>query len=145
MLPPGNDDEQGFSQQLGRLDRPTKVCPTVVIADDQVFMLQTVMSVLEGVFNVVGIAEDGVRAVELVHELAPDIVILDISMPGMNGIEAALLLKNEGCPAKIVFLSAHEDRDFVDAALCAGAVAYVVKRRLATDLIPGLGKALTAP
>jgi len=55
--------------------------------------------------------------------LAPDIVILDISMPGMNGIEAALLLKNEGCPAKIVFLSAHEDRDFVDAALCAGAVA----------------------
>jgi len=93
---------------------------------------------LEGKFEVVATAKDGRRALELAHNLSPDVLLLDISMPVMNGIEAALHLKEEGSSAKVVFLTVHDDRDFVEAAMSAGALGYILKQRLAADLILGL-------
>ena len=87
--------------------------PTVLLADDHIELLQAVARMLEGKFEVVATAKDGRRALELAHNLSPDVLLLDISMPVMNGIEAALHLKEEGSSAKVVFLTVHDDRDFV--------------------------------
>jgi CheY-like chemotaxis protein len=116
--------------------------PRVFLADDQAEMLQTVAQVLEGQFKVVGTAEDGARAFELAPTLSPDVLVLDISMPVMDGIEVALRLRTQGSTAKVVFLSVHEDTDFVEAAMSAGALGYVLKPCLATDLVPAIWKAL---
>jgi CheY-like chemotaxis protein len=117
--------------------------PRVFLADDQEEMLQTVAQVLEGQFKVVGTAEDGERAFELAPSLSPDVLVpRDISMPLMDGIEVALRLRNQGSKAKVVFLTVHEDTDFVEAAMSAGALGYVLKPCLATDLVPAIWKAL---
>jgi CheY-like chemotaxis protein len=116
--------------------------PRVFLADDQEEMLQTVAQVLEGQFKVVGTAEDGERVFELAPTLSPDVLVLDISMPVMDGIEVALRLRNQDSKAKVVFLTVHEDTDFVEAAMSAGALGYVLKVRLDTDLVPAIWKAL---
>jgi DNA-binding NarL/FixJ family response regulator len=116
--------------------------PRVLLADDQEEMLQTVAEVLDGKFKVVGTAEDGGSAFELISSLSPDVVVLDISMPVMDGLEIALRLQNQGSTAKVVFLTVHDDTDFVEAALSAGALGYVLKPCLATDLVPAIWNAL---
>jgi DNA-binding NarL/FixJ family response regulator len=75
-----------------------------------------------------------------VKRLKPDIVVLDITMPGMTGIEIARLLQPSD--AKVVFLTVHDDADYLRSALAVGGLGYVVKDRLATDLVPALRKAL---
>lgn len=112
--------------------------PRVFLADDQEEMLQTVTQMLEGEFQVVGTAENGMRALELVPSLSPDILVLDISMPVVNGIEVACLLKGSGLAAKVIFLTVHSDPDFVEAAMSAGALGYVLKPCLASDLVPAI-------
>ena len=114
----------------------------VFLADDQEEMLQTVAQVLEGQFEVVGTAKDGDRAFERVPSLSPDVLVIDISMPGIDGIEVALRLRWQGSTAKVVFLTVHEDTDFVEAAMSVGALGYVLKPCLATDLVPAIWKAL---
>ena len=116
--------------------------PRVFLADDQKEMLQAVAQVLEGQFKIVGTAEDGLHAFELAPLLSPDVLVLDIAMPVMNGIEVASRLRNQGSKAKVVFLTVHEDTDFVDAAMSAGALGYVLKPCLATDLVPAIWRAL---
>lgn len=116
--------------------------PRILLADDQGEMLQTLVKMLEGEFQIVGIAENGMRVLELTPRLAPDIVVLDISMPVLNGFQAALRLKEQCSPARVVFLTAHEDPDLVEAGMSAGAIGYVVKSCLATDLVPALWQAL---
>lgn len=114
------------------------IVPRVFIADDQEEMLQTVAQMLEGEFQVVGTAENGMRVLELAPSLSPDILVLDISMPVMNGIEAAYRLRESGSVAKVIFLTVHADHDFVEAAMSAGAFGYVLKPCLATDLVPAI-------
>ena len=91
---------------------------------------------LEPEFEVVTTVRDGRAALEEAARLDPDMLILDISMSGMDGIEAARHLRAAGSRAKIVFLTVHGDPDFVRAGLAAGATGYVVKSRLASDLLP---------
>ena len=74
--------------------------------------------------------------------LAPDILVLDISMPIVDGIETIRSLRATGSRSKFVFLTVHGDEDYVRAGLAAGAVGYVVKSRLASDLLPALREAL---
>ena len=115
--------------------------PRILLADDHEEMLETLAGILEDEFQIVGTAENGMRALELAASLTPDIVVLDISMPEVNGIEAAWRLREEGSLARVVFLTAHNDPDLVEAAVSAGALGYVLKSHLATDLVSAIWQA----
>jgi DNA-binding NarL/FixJ family response regulator len=115
--------------------------PRILLADDHEEMLQTLVGILEDEFQIVGTADNGMRALQLTASLAPDIVVLDISMPEVNGIEAAWRLREECSLAKVVFLTAHNDPDLVEAAMSAGALGYVLKSHLATDLVSAIWQA----
>jgi DNA-binding NarL/FixJ family response regulator len=93
-------------------------------------------------YGVVGEARDGKSLLELAEHLHPDVLVVDISMRVISGIEAAQQLKREGTKAIIVFLTVHDDPDFVHAALAAGASGYITKSRMATDLPPAIEEAL---
>ncbi len=106
----------------------------VLLADDHEAMLDRVKRHLEKELQVVGIVRDGQAALDAVAELNPDVLILDISMPVLTGIQAALRLKQKKSKVGIVFLTVHEDPDFAREALATGALGFVVKPRLVTDL-----------
>jgi DNA-binding NarL/FixJ family response regulator len=114
----------------------------VLLADDHEEFLAVEAMILEPEFEVITTARDGNAAFEATTRLGPDVLILDLSMPGLNGIETARLLRAAGSRAKIVFLTVHGDSDYVRAGLEAGASGYVVKSRLAADLIPALREAV---
>jgi len=114
----------------------------VVLADDHQAVLAKVRAVLGEDFEVVDAVADGSQAVEAVLALDPDVLVTDISMPSLDGLQVAKRLQSAHCRTKIVFLTVHEDQDFVAAALHAGASGYVTKSRLATDLIPAIREAL---
>ena len=90
-----------------------------------------------------GAVEDGKQAVDAVLTLNPDALVIDISMPVLNGLQAAKQLQTAVCRPKVIFLTIHEDRDFLDAAFSAGASGYVNKGRLSTDLIPAIQEAMS--
>ena len=85
---------------------------------------------------------NGQALVDEATRLEPDVVVLDISMPVLNGIEAARKLKATGSSARVVFLTVHADPDYVNAAFGTGALGYVLKSELASDLLPCLKEAL---
>jgi DNA-binding NarL/FixJ family response regulator len=106
----------------------------VVAADDNRQVLDKVVQLLKSDFDVVGTAADGKAALELALLLEPEVVVLDISMPIMSGIQVAAELRKNSSTAKVVFLTVHHDPDFVRAALGVGASCYVVKSHMAADL-----------
>lgn len=114
----------------------------VVLADDHQQMIARVRQTLGEEFEVVGAVEDGKQAVNAVLTLNPDALVIDISMPVLNGLQAAKQLQTADCPTKIIFLSIYDGRDFLDAAFSAGASGYVNKARLSTDLIPAIHEAM---
>lgn len=114
----------------------------VVLADDHQAVVARVRHLLGGEFEVVAAVEDGNQAVDAVSFLDADVLVIDISMPVLDGLQAARRLKEANCRAKVIFLTIHEDHDFVAAALSAGASGYVTKARLSTDLIPAIREAL---
>lgn len=114
----------------------------VLLADDHEDFLATAVRHLEPHFDVLKPVSNGEALLDQAAKLEPDIVVLDISMPVLSGIEAARRLKAAGSPARIVFLTMHADPDYVRAALETGALGYVVKSRLATDLLPCIREAL---
>jgi DNA-binding NarL/FixJ family response regulator len=114
----------------------------VVLADDHLLMIAMVRQTLGKEFEVVGTVGDGEQAVDAVLTLNPDALVIDISMPVLNGLQAAKQLQTADSRVKIIFLTVYEGRDFVDAAFCAGASGYVNKCRLATDLIPAIHEAM---
>ena len=114
----------------------------ILLADDHDEMRERVKRYLEQEFEVVDAVEDGREFLKAHARLHPDVCLLDISMPILNGIEAATRLRESGSKAKIVFLTVHEDVDFVQAALQAGASGYVIKRRMASDLLKAIREAL---
>ena len=114
----------------------------ILLADDHREMLESVVHLLQSEFEVVGAVNDGQTLLEAASKLRPDVVVLDISMPVMNGLEAVDRLKEAGSKAKVVFLTVHEDPDFVHESLAKGALCYVVKPRLTSDLVPAIKEAL---
>lgn len=118
------------------------IAPKVLLADDLEEMRRTVASMLAGEFQIVGMAENGLQVIELALSRLPDLLIVDIFMPELNGIETAFRVKASGCSCKVLFLTAHEDADFVEAAMSIGASGYVLKTQLATDLIPAIHRVL---
>ena len=114
----------------------------ILLADDHPDLLKTVERHLEPKFEVVGMVLDGQLLLEEAMRLKPDVIVSDISMPRLNGIEAADQLKESGCQSRIVFLTVHTDSDFVRRCLSAGAFGYVVKSRIGTELVPAIREAL---
>lgn len=106
----------------------------ILLADDHKEMRDRVVRLLGHEFEVFEPVCDGGALLEAASRLKPDVCLIDISMPVVNGIEAAALLREGGSTAKIIILTIHEDPDFLVAALNAGASGYVVKPRMASDL-----------
>lgn len=111
----------------------------VLLADDNIQVLEYVRDFLCGnSCEVVGAVTDGQAAVAAAAKLQPDVVVLDLSMPVLNGIEAAKRILEGNPSARVVFLTVENDPDTCSAALETGACGYVLKPRLATDLIPAI-------
>jgi len=114
----------------------------VLIADDLPPVLATVAALLAESFDVVAMESDGQAALNSALRLKPDLLVLDISMPLLSGIEVAQELKKIGDRSKIVFLTVHEDPDILRTCQAAGGLGYVVKVRMDSDLIPAMKEAL---
>jgi DNA-binding NarL/FixJ family response regulator len=112
--------------------------PRIVLADDREEMRRELKVMLEREFQIVGLAQNGKEVIELVLAQFPDVLILDIVMPILNGIETAQQLKASGCQTAVVMLSLHADHDFLDAAMSVGALGYVHKPHITTDLVPAI-------
>jgi DNA-binding NarL/FixJ family response regulator len=107
----------------------------VLLVDDNEAMLARTAAVLAGDCLVVAAARNGRDALAAASTLAPDVIVLDISMPGMTGIELAARLRDAGSKAALVFLTVHDDEELILAARNAGGTGYVVKPRLGVDLL----------
>lgn len=108
--------------------------PRLILADDHPDVLEAVVRLLRHDSDIVSTVTDGVAALDAVIALQPDLLILDISMPGLTGIEVARRLSSGGSTVRIIFLTVIEDAEFARASLAEGGSAYVVKSRLGTDL-----------
>src|SRR6516164_9392240 len=114
----------------------------VLLADDHETILARVRSILGEDFDVVGAVSNGRDAVLEVQRLDPDVLVIDISMPVLDGLQAVSKLRARKCRTKFVFLTVHEDLDFVGAAFSAGASGYVTKSHVNTDLVPAIREIL---
>jgi DNA-binding NarL/FixJ family response regulator len=116
----------------------------ILLADDNAFILGHVRQLLErdGQFNIVASVSKAETIVRETMRLKPDVVVLDISMGEVNGIDVATELRDSGSLSKVVFLTVHDDSESVNAAMGAGGSAYVVKTRLSSDLASAIRAAL---
>ncbi len=113
----------------------------MVLADDHKAMLDRVVNLLATQCDVAGTATDGRQAVEAVKILEPDVLVLDITMPEISGIEVTRRLKEAGASSHIVFLTVHDDPELAKKALEIGALGYVIKPRMASDLMVAVTEA----
>ena len=114
----------------------------VLVADDHQSLLDRVVSILHDEYDIVGTVTDGAALVKAEADLSPDVVVIDISMPGMSGLEAASCIRRRGSHAAVVCLTAHQEPEIVEAALRTGVLGYVTKTSLAQDLLPAVRSAL---
>ena len=113
---------------------------TIVVADDHKIVREGLVKLLEGRadFSVIGEAADGEEAVKMVLEKKADIVIMDIWMPRLSGIDATRRIVKRGSPTKVLVLSMHESRTYVEEVLRAGASGYIVKNSASSDLLQAI-------
>jgi DNA-binding NarL/FixJ family response regulator len=112
----------------------------VLIADDHPLVRQALTQLLDGAgdIQVVGAATDGLQAVEMAGETSPDVVLMDLEMPRLNGIEATRALTAEGCGARVVVLTTFSDRDRILGAIDAGALGYLLKDAEPDEILRGV-------
>ena len=115
--------------------------PRVLVVDDNEEMLLRAAAVLKSGCVIVGAVKDGPAALNAAIALRPDVIVLDIGMAGMNGFEVAARLRASGSTAEVVFFTVHDDEEFIAAARAVGGIGYVVKPRLAADLLPAVREA----
>jgi len=116
--------------------------PRVLLADDHTMFSQGLQSLLEDDFDLVGAVADGEALVQAARRLNPDVIVVDISMPVMNGLDAVRQLKKDGATAKIIFLTMHADDRLLAEAFRCGGSGYVLKQSAGEELITGIGKVL---
>jgi DNA-binding NarL/FixJ family response regulator len=107
----------------------------ILIADDHAYMLRSLRQFLEPDFEVVGEVSDGEELKRMARELAPELIVTDISMPKLSGLEAARQILAERPGTKVIFLTVHNDPELVRHSLALGAGAYVLKSHASTELI----------
>jgi len=105
-----------------------------LLVDDNGEMLTDLRDELSAEFEIAGTADSGEEAIREVLRLDPDVIVLDITMPVMNGLQVASSLRDMHRRTKILFLTIHEEPEYISAAFSVGACGYVTKRRLASDL-----------
>ncbi len=114
----------------------------ILLADDNTPVLKVTAKMLASSFDVVGMAHDGQDLVSKALLLAPDVIVVDITMPVMTGIEAAQQLRKAGLAARLVFLTIHSENEFIRACLEEGALGYVIKAHMKDDLVPAINAAM---
>jgi DNA-binding NarL/FixJ family response regulator len=107
----------------------------ILLADDHRRILELTRDLLQPTFDMVGCVEDSESLVQTTGKLQPSVIVTDIAMPKLNGIEAARRLRESGSSSKIVFPTVHAGSDFVQAALNTGALGYVSKLRINSDVL----------
>jgi DNA-binding NarL/FixJ family response regulator len=112
--------------------------PRLLLADDHTLLLEGIRLMLEPEFELVGSVEDGHALLAAAKILKPDIILLDISMPVLNGIDAAHRLRKLLPSARLIFLTMHADPDYVAEAFQAGAMGYILKRAAASELLTAI-------
>ncbi len=112
--------------------------PRILLADDHQIVLDGLRSLLEADFELCGVVRDGLQLVEQARVLQPDVVVADISMPLLNGIDAVRKLQEQGHTAKVVFLTMHPDVSYLSRAMEAGGSAYVLKHAASDELVSAI-------
>jgi DNA-binding NarL/FixJ family response regulator len=139
-------DRGSRRRQAGALATPpvggVPATPRVLVADDNKPLLDRVVSLLSREFDVVGTVRDGAELVAAEASLHPDVLVIDISMPLMSGLEAATQIRRGGSKVPMVYLTAHGERELLEAAWDTGALGYVTKSCVAVDLVPAIRAAL---
>ena len=125
------------SQPVGQMNKVR-----ILLADDHPQFPELVGTLLGAMAEVVGIVRDGRALVDGGLSLKPDLILTDISMPVVNGIEAVEQLRKAGCASKVIFLTVHSDPDFVRACLATGALGYILKARVTVDLLTAIREVL---
>src|SRR4051794_39766601 len=123
------------------MDQPGLPAPLpcrVVIGDDHELVLEGIARILHDHCTLVGRANDGRALVELVEQHHPDCVLVDISMPSLNGVEAIRRIRMMSPETKVIVVTQHNDRQYMRAAFAAGAVGYVLKHAAASELLEAL-------
>ena len=108
--------------------------PRLLIADDHTLVLEGIRKLLENDVELVGTVEDGRALLPAVEQLRPDVILLDISLPLLNGIEACRQLMKSMPKARVIFLTMHADVVYVEEAFSAGGMGYLLKRSAASEL-----------
>jgi len=116
--------------------------PRVLLADDHKIVLEGLRCILEAEFELVGTVEDGRALVAAAQKFNPDVIVADVSMPLLNGIEAAQQIKKANSEAKFIFLTMHPDVSYATRALEAGALGYVLKHSAPSELVQAIREAL---
>ena len=116
--------------------------PRVLLADDHSAFLERTAALLKPQFEIVGTVADGIALVAEALRLSPDVIVADITMPGLSGIDAAHRLRELASTARIVFLTIHSEEQLVEACTAEGALGYVVKSHMKAHLIPAVHAAL---
>jgi DNA-binding NarL/FixJ family response regulator len=116
--------------------------PRVLVADNHPALLRTTSALLSTQFDVVGTVADGESLVSKALSLCPDVIVADITLPVLSGIEAVHRLRVSAPSAKIVFLTIHSEQQSVDACKAEGALGYVLKPQMRAHLIPAISAAL---
>jgi DNA-binding NarL/FixJ family response regulator len=116
--------------------------PRVLLADDHRLVAEGMKSLLSAEFELVGVVEDGRALVEAARKLRPDVIVADITMPHLNGIDALAQLKQDDEQVRVVFLTMHPEVAYARRALEAGALGYVLKHSAPSELIAAIRAAL---
>jgi DNA-binding NarL/FixJ family response regulator len=115
---------------------------TILLADDHAIVAEGLQSLLEGTFELVGRVSDGRALIEAAKRLMPAVIVVDISMPLLNGLDAVRLLKKDGVRSKIIFLTMHSDSNLVAEAFRAGASAFLLKQSAGEELTQAIEQVL---
>jgi DNA-binding NarL/FixJ family response regulator len=116
--------------------------PRVLLADDHLLVAEALKSLLSPDFELVGVVEDGRALLEAARTLRPDVIVADISMPQLNGIDALTQLRKSGNGVPVVFLTMHRDVSFARRAMDAGASGFVLKHSASAELVSAIRAAL---